>query len=126
LLWRTCHRAFFLPNLWVSWTRLQAVGAGGFRRADTKNLSRLRMLPDCYFKMNSALNAYFFDGRFEHRPIYIDLEGEAAEVVAEAVGVDEEALGNHVGKAVATTLRLEQANPYSQQLQWLRMWNEAG
>jgi hypothetical protein len=84
------------------------------------------MLLDSYFELNDALNDYFLDGKFEHRPVYLDLEGEAAAVVGQAVGVNEEELGHYIGKTVATTLRLEEADPYIQQLEWLRKWNEAG
>ncbi len=81
---------------------------------------------DEHFIVNNALNEFFFSGRFEHRPVYIDLEGDAEERVAEVLGVEPTALSDHVGRVVSETLRLEETNPYIQQIEWLRKWNDAG
>ena len=76
-----------------------------------------------YAGINQALNDYFFGGRFEARPVYLDLEGEAAHEVAAALGVAPDELGGLIGKGVAQSLNLDKPNPYIDHAKKLKAWN---
>lgn len=75
-----------------------------------------------YNEINHALNEYFFSGRFSMAPVYLDLEGEAAEEVAGALSIDTEDLEEVIGASVSAALNFDRANPYLNHLRQLRDW----
>lgn len=79
-----------------------------------------------YAAVNSALNDYFFRGRFEMLPVYLDLEGDAETEVAEALGIELDELGDFIGLCVFRSLRFDRADPYVDHTSWLRGWSKAG
>lgn len=81
---------------------------------------------DEYAALNAALNGFFFRGRFEMLPIYLDLEGDAEIEIATALGIDPTELNDFVGLCAASTLRFDKADPYFDQIQWLKAWSEVG
>lgn len=79
-----------------------------------------------YIFVNSVLNEYFFQGRFEMLPIYLDLEGDAEDRVAAGLGIEAEELGDFIGLTAARSLRFDKSDPYCDQAQWLREWSITG
>ncbi len=79
-----------------------------------------------YLSVNNALNEYFFRGRFEMLPVYLDLEGEAENEVAEALGIDPGELGDFIGLTAARSLRFDKTDPYVDQAYWLVSWSRGG
>lgn len=79
-----------------------------------------------YAEVNSALNDYFFHGRFEMLPVYLDLEGDAETELSEALEMDPEELGDFIGLCAARTLRFDKADPYSDHAECLRNWSQTG
>ncbi|WP_343211460.1 hypothetical protein QEZ52_22755 (plasmid) [Aliisedimentitalea scapharcae] len=79
-----------------------------------------------YDSVNSALNEYFFRGRFEMLPVYLDLEGDAEEQVAEALGVDADELCDFIGLTATRSLRFDKRDPYIDQAKWLLEWSLEG
>lgn len=79
-----------------------------------------------YLSVNNVLNEYFFRGRFEMLPVYLDLEGKAADEVAEALGTDTDELGDFIGLTAARSLRFDKTDPYVDQASWLVSWSRGG
>ncbi len=79
-----------------------------------------------YQAVNEALNDYFFRGRFEMLPVYLDLEGEAEAEVATVLDIDQGELGDLIGLTAARSLRFDKADPYADQAIWLRNWSTMG
>lgn len=79
-----------------------------------------------YTEINSALNNYFFNGRFEMLPVYLDLEGDAEAELTEALRIDPNELGDFIGLRAAQSLRFDKADPYSDHVEWLKNWSRAG
>jgi hypothetical protein len=79
-----------------------------------------------YQAVNEALNDYFFRGRFEMLPVYLDLEGEAEAEVAAVLDIDQDELGDFIGLTAARSLRFDKADPYVDQAIWLRNWSTMG
>lgn len=79
-----------------------------------------------YKKLNNALNEYFFRGRFEMQPVYLDLEGEAEDAVAKELGIDPDELGDFIGMIAARSLRFDKTDPYVGQTGWLVSWSDGG
>ena len=81
---------------------------------------------DEYADANFALNDYFFSGRFENLPVYLDLEGDAATEVAYALELDPDELSDFIGLCAARSLRFDQTDPYVDHTTWLKVWSKAG
>ncbi len=79
-----------------------------------------------YANVNEALNNYFFSGRFGMLPIYLDLEGVAKNEIADALNIEPTDLTYVVGHCASSTLRFDKANPYFDQIKWLKDWSAAG
>lgn len=79
-----------------------------------------------YAKVNTALNDYFFNGRFEMLPVYLDLEGDAEDDLTEVLGVDLDELGDFIGLCASQSLRFDKADPYSDHVEWLKDWSRTG
>jgi hypothetical protein len=79
-----------------------------------------------YENVNDVLNGYFFSGRFEMEYVYLDLEGDAAEEIAEALNIEVEDLEKVIGNRVAGKLSFDEGNPYRKQILNLRSWRESG
>lgn len=79
-----------------------------------------------YAGVNSALNDYYFRGRFEMLPVYLDLEGDAETELAAALGTDPDELGNFIGVCAARSLRFDKGDPYSDHVDWLKDWSGMG
>ena len=79
-----------------------------------------------YAEVNTALNDYFFNGRFEMLPVYLDLEGDAEDELTEVLGVDLDELGDFIGLCASQSLRFDKADPYSDHVEWLKDWSRTG
>lgn len=79
-----------------------------------------------YAEVNSALNDYFFNGRFEMLPVYLDLEADAEDELNEVLGMDLDELGDFIGLCAAQSLRFDKADPYSDHVEWLKDWSRTG
>ncbi|MES0826577.1 hypothetical protein [Ruegeria sp. SCP11] len=79
-----------------------------------------------YKSVNNALNDFFFQGRFEMLPVYLDLEGEAEEQIAEVLGVEQDELCDFIGLTAARSLRFDKGDPYIDQARWLMEWSLHG
>jgi hypothetical protein len=79
-----------------------------------------------YAEVNSALNDYFFHGRFEMLPVYLDLEGDAETELTEALEMDPDELGDFIGLCAAQSLRFDKTDPYSDHVEWLKDWSRTG
>ncbi len=79
-----------------------------------------------YAEVNSALNDYFFHGRFEMLPVYLDLEGDAETELTEALEMDPDELGDFIGLCAAQSLRFDKTDPYSDHVEWLKDWSQTG
>lgn len=66
-----------------------------------------------YAEVNTALNDYFFHGRFEMLPVYLDLEGDAETELTEALEMDPDELGDFIGLCAAQSLRFDKTDPLS-------------
>lgn len=77
-----------------------------------------------YTAVNSALNNYFFRGRFAMQPVYLDLEGEAKSELANVLEVHPEKLEDLIGSCAARSLRFDKTNPYIEQEKWLKEWSK--
>lgn len=74
---------------------------------------------------NSAINEIFFDGRYQSRPIYMDLEDEERIEVAKKVSLDPDEFDIELGRCVAETLQWDKANIYSWHLNNLKNWQSS-
>ena len=81
------------------------------------------MADEKYIAVNKALNDYFFDGRFEGCPVYLDIEGTATNEMAAALKVDPNDLEDLIGKCVAQSLNLDKPNPYIGHVKELKAWD---
>lgn len=79
-----------------------------------------------YAAINTALNNYFFRGRFEMLPVYLDLEGEVVFELASAFDIDSNKLGDFIGRCAARSLQFDKTNPYNEQEKWLKEWSKTG
>ncbi len=79
-----------------------------------------------YESLNRALNDYFFQGRFEMLPVYLDLEEEAGQHVVAALDMDLDELDDFIGLTAARSLRFDKLDPYTDQAKWLVSWSEEG
>lgn len=77
-----------------------------------------------YVEVNAALNDYFFSGRFEMQPVYLDLEDEAESELTNALGMERDKLESFIGSCVALSLRLDRTNPYLDHENWLKEWSK--
>ena len=55
--------------------------------------------------VNDAVNATFFDGRFEALPVYLAVEDKVSDELAFRLGVSKEAVIPLIGAAIVSTLR---------------------
>ena len=78
-----------------------------------------------YLAINNALNQYFFQGRFDLQPVYLDLEGEAEDEIAETLGIEADELGDLIGETAARSLRFDKTDPYVDQAEWLVSWSRS-
>lgn len=79
-----------------------------------------------YETFNDAVNQCFFDGRYAHTPVHLDLEDPIKEELSEKLGCDLESVEEFAGKAAAQSLNLKSVDPYSQHLIWLERWENSG
>lgn len=79
-----------------------------------------------YAAVNTALNNYFFRGRFEMLPVYLDLEGEVVFELASSFDIDSNKLGDFIGLCAARSLQFDKTNPYIEQEKWLKEWSKTG
>ena len=93
---------------------------------DCSKLQHEQMASQDYLFVNKTLNEYFFTGRFDMLPVYLDLEGEAEAKVADALGVDPEELADFIGMTASASLRFDKTDPYIDQADWLVKWSRRG
>lgn len=74
---------------------------------------------------NSAINEIFLDGRFQYRPIYMDLEDEEREEVAKKVNLDADEFDIELGRCVAETILWDNPNIYLWHLNNLKKWQSS-
>lgn len=79
-----------------------------------------------YELLNAALNAVFFDGRNQSRPVYLDLEEEPAAETAEMLGLEAKDLELFIGLAVTETLKGPSTDPYAWHVARARRWARDG
>ena len=79
-----------------------------------------------YDSFNEAVNAYFFDGRHAHTPVYLDLEATVQQELSEKLGWAAERVEKLAGEAVASTLVFRSGDPYARHLLWLEQWERIG
>lgn len=81
------------------------------------------MSSDNYFYFNEAIVDVFFDGRYQSRPIYLDLEDDERYEVSEKTSLSPDDFDQELGLAVSKTLCWDRANIYEWHMQNLRKWN---
>jgi hypothetical protein len=79
-----------------------------------------------YEDINRAVNAVFFDGRYAHQPVYLDLEDSSREELAEALDISVENLESEIGRHTAHTLLEADSDAYAYYLRELDKWNTIG
>ena len=75
-----------------------------------------------YEALNQSINEIFFDGRFRSAPVYLDLEPETAEKLADHFNVPSTQFEDAFARIVAFRLTWDKANPYSWYLGELEAW----
>jgi hypothetical protein len=103
----------------------RAVGTE-FRPRNANPANPVRILDVEYIALNTALNDYFFDGRFEMLPIYLELEGNAETEIAHKLELEPGELEDFIGLCAAQSLRFDKTDPYSDHISGLKAWSEAG
>lgn len=78
-----------------------------------------------FFFFNSAINEIFFDGRFQSRPIYLDLEDEEREEIANKVSLDPDEFDIELGRCVAETIQWDKPNIYLWHFNNLKKWQSS-
>ena len=96
-----------------------AIGSVLMEKSDTNSPPE-----EIYATVNDALNNYFFRGRFEMLPVYLNLEGEAESELANAFGINPSKLGDFIGLCAANSLQFHKTNPYIEQERWLKEWSK--
>lgn len=83
---------------------------------------------ESYAVWNRAVADVFFDGRYSHRPVYLDLEPEILAEVATIVGVDREDALSELTAAVRETLWLGPYDPplFDRHSRTARTWINRG
>ena len=66
-----------------------------------------------YPQVNNAINAVVFDGRFEGRPIYLDIEDGLLSAIAEKLEIGIKEVPLTVSRAAREQLLLKDANPFT-------------
>ena len=75
-----------------------------------------------YPQVNEAINSVIFDGRFEGRPVYLDIEDRLLTDISEKLNIDAKTVPSTVSRAAREQLLLKESNPFtwyeSQYLSW--------
>ena len=66
-----------------------------------------------YNLLNNILNEFLFNGRFEHKEIYLDFEGDMASHVVEKLSEHPATIDNKIFSIVRLQLDLRTSNPFS-------------
>ena len=54
-----------------------------------------------YLRLNEAVHEVFFDGRYQQRPVYMEIADDRVEELSAKLGVEEHELDDFMGLAVA-------------------------
>lgn len=76
-----------------------------------------------YFELNDAVCDVFFDGRYQQRPVYLEIADDRVEELSDKLGIGQEELDDFVGLAVAETFVHGEGDPYAWHLQETRRWS---
>lgn len=76
-----------------------------------------------YWRVNSAINQVFFDGRFGDRPVYLDPDTSLRTELSKVLDCEEDEIGLLVGMVVADTLTPDKANLYAWHKSNAQIWN---
>lgn len=79
-----------------------------------------------YHALNDAINETFFNSDIRLTPIYLDLEEEFLTSVAAKLGISEEQVPAAIARAVNSTIKLPNKNPFDWHLGELEAWNDLG
>ena len=77
---------------------------------------------DAYSKLNSVLNEYFFNGRLNGIPVYLDFEEDVSSLLSEKLSINIDDVEQEVGKIVGLTINLDEENIYKDHLGELKAW----
>lgn len=75
-----------------------------------------------YAQLNKAINEVFFDGRYQGKYVYLDLELDKVNEVSDRIGCRADELPNIVSKITLSTLSLKGDNAYSFHLRNAHTW----
>ena len=79
-----------------------------------------------YSQVNDAVNEAFFGGRFSLAPVYLDIEGEPENDIAQRLNIRRDHVHRVIAAAAASSLDWSSGNPFSKQLAALDRWNKGG
>ena len=79
-----------------------------------------------YNLLNNILNEFLFRGRYEHKDIYLDFEGDMASHLAEKLSEYPENLDNRIFDVVKSQMNLGKSNPFSTLIGLNDKWRTSG
>lgn len=79
-----------------------------------------------YNELNNALNNLFFSGLHSGSPVYLSLEDDEREYLAENFHIPSSELSSHVGEVVASTLDFSKSNIYIAHKEKCDKWKKEG
>ena len=79
-----------------------------------------------YNLLNNILNEFLFRGRYEHKDIYLDFEGDMASHLAEKLSEYPENLDNRIFDVVKSQMNLGKSNPFSTLIGLNNKWRTSG
>lgn len=75
-----------------------------------------------YLRLNEAVRDVFFDGRYQQRPVYLEIADDRVEELASKLKVSEDELEEYIGLVVAESFGHGHADPYAWHLQETKKW----
>lgn len=75
-----------------------------------------------YEKINNAVNEVFFDGRYQGKYVYLDLDVDQSDEIANKIGCEVDELAMLIGEAVLSTLNLRGRKAYLIHVKSARSW----
>ena len=79
-----------------------------------------------YSLLNNILNEFLFRGRYEHKNIYLDFEGDMASHLAKELSEDPEDLENRIFDVVKSQIILGKSNPFLNLIRLNDNWKTSG
>lgn len=75
-----------------------------------------------YNQINKAVNEVFFDGRYQGKYVYLDLDVDQSDEIANKIGCTVDKLATIVGQSVLSTLSLTRRDAYLNHMKSARLW----